>query len=471
MLRKLELEFYGATREVTGSCHILRVEDRTLLLECGLLQGGRDRQARNREEFPFDPASIDAVILSHAHIDHCGRLPLLVKRGFTGPIYAQRATTALCRIMLEDSARLAESDAERDNRKRRSPDEGPLVPLYTAADVERTLQQFESLPYDQQQDILPGVTLRYAEAGHILGSASVELWLKSGKLARKLVFSGDLGQYDTPILRDPATLRKADLVLMESTYGNRQHRGREATVAEIAAVIREADHRKGNILIPAFAVGRTQELLHLFAEHYAGWELHRWQIFLDSPMAIRASDVYWSHPELYDEEAGALQAGARRMTAPPNLVLSASPEDSQAINRLHSGAIIIAGSGMCEGGRIIHHLKHNVWREECEVLIVGYQASGTLGRRLVDGESTVRIHQDTVRVRARVHTIGGLSAHGDQDDLARWYGSFSPPPPVWLVHGEAEAAEGLANRLLADGAPAATVAERGMRIDLATLEG
>ncbi len=469
MPQPLELEFYGATREVTGSCHILRVGKWQILLECGLLQGGRDRHARNREDFPFDPAAIDAVILSHAHIDHSGRLPLLVKRGFTGPIYAQRATAALCQIMLEDSARLAESDAERENRKRRQPDQAPVVPLYTPADVARTLRQFEPLPYDQQRDILPGVTLRYADAGHILGSTSVELWLRVGKLTRKLVFSGDLGQYDTPILRDPAVIRSADLVLMESTYGNRRHRGREATIEEIATVIRDADHRRGNILIPAFAVGRTQELLYLFATHYADWELDRWQIFLDSPMAIRASEVYWSHPELHDDETRAAGTGNQRPSAPPNLVLSASAEDSMAINRLRSGAIIIAGSGMCEGGRIVHHLKHNVWREECDVLIVGYQASGTLGRRLVDHEPTVRIHQEVVRVRARIHTVGGLSAHGDQDDLARWYGSFAPPPPVYLVHGEPEAAEGLAGRLRSDGAPAATVAERGLRVDLANL--
>lgn len=431
MAEPFELEFYGATREVTGSCHILRVGGRQILLECGLVQGGRQRHERNREDFPFDAAAIDAVVLSHAHIDHSGRLPLLVQRGYTGPIYVQETTARLCDIMLVDSARLAESDAERENRKRERKDLPTITPLYTAADVEHTLRQFVTLPYRERREILPGVAIRYVDAGHILGSTSVEVWLKDGKVERKLVFSGDLGQYDTPILEDPARNTSADLVLMESTYGNRLHRGREATVSEIATIISEADHRKGNILIPAFAVGRTQEVLYLLATHYDEWRLKRWQVFLDSPMAIRTSQVYWDNRDLHDKGG---------MPTLPNLVLSESAEESQKINRLRSGAIVIAGSGMCEGGRIVHHLKHNVWRPECHVLIVGYQASGTLGRRLVDGNDYVRIHQENIRVRARIHTVGGLSAHGDQDDLARWYSSFTPPPPVYLVHGEPDAA-------------------------------
>ena len=279
-------------------------------------------------------------------------------------------------------------------------------------------------------------------------------------MTRKLVFSGDLGQYDTPIIKDPARNTEADLVLMESTYGNRLHRDRSATVEEMATIIQDANHRRGNILIPAFAVGRTQEILYLLATHYDEWDLDRWQVFLDSPMAIRTSKVYWNNPQLHDKGG-----------IPPlkNLVLSESAEDSQRINQIRSGAIVIAGSGMCEGGRIVHHLKHNLWRQECNVLIVGYQASGTLGRQLVDGNTYVRIHQENIRVRARIHTVGGLSAHGDQDDLARWYGSFSPPPPVYLIHGESEAAEGLAARLLKDGAPRVTVAERGMQVDLRKL--
>ncbi len=461
MANPFELEFYGATREVTGSCHILRIGDRQLLLECGLIQGGRQRDARNREPFPFAAAKIDAVVLSHAHIDHSGRLPLLIHRGYGGPIYVQETTARFCDLMLKDSARLAEGDAERENRKRERSDRALVKPLYTIGEVEQTLRQFVTLPYLERREILPGISIRYVDAGHILGSASVEVWLKHGGVERKLTFSGDLGQYGTPILKDPARNTEADLVLMESTYGNRLHRDRTATVSEMAAIIQGADHRRGNVLIPAFAVGRTQEILHLFATHYEEWHLSRWKVFLDSPMAIRTSQIYWDTPELQD---------AGSMPPLPNLVLSESAEDSQHINRLSGGAIIIAGSGMCEGGRIVHHLKHNLWRQECDVIIVGYQANGTLGRQLVDGSPTVRIHQENIRVRARIHTIGGLSAHGDQDDLARWYGSFAPKPPVYLVHGEPDAAEGLAARLRNDGAPRAVVAERGMRIDLLTLQ-
>lgn len=460
MAEPFEIEFYGATREVTGSCHVLRIGTHTVLLECGLVQGGRQREARNREHFPFDVGQVDAVVLSHAHIDHSGRLPLLIHRGYRGPIYVQETTARFCEIMLEDSARLAEGDAERENRKRERKDLPLVKPLYTSAEVARTLGQFVTLPYLERREILPGVSIRYVDAGHILGSASVEVWLKHGGVERKLVFSGDLGQYGTPILKDPARNTEADLVLMESTYGDRLHRDREATVAEMAAIIQEADHRRGNVLIPAFAVGRTQELLYLFGRYYTEWNLSRWRIFLDSPMAIRTSQIYWDTPQIQDPGG---------LPPLPNLVLSADAEDSQRLNRIRSGAIIIAGSGMCEGGRIVHHLKHNIWRPECEVIIVGYQAFGTLGRQLVDGNTYVRIHQENIRVRARIHTIGGLSAHGDQDDLARWYGSFSPRPPVYLVHGESAAAEGLAARLLKDGAPRAVVAERGMRIDLATL--
>ena len=461
MTDPFELEFYGATREVTGSCHILRAGGRTLLLECGLVQGGKQRDARNREPFPFDAAHIDAVILSHAHIDHSGRLPLLVKRGYRGPIYVQETTARFCEIMLEDSARLAEADAERTNRKRERKDLPLVKPLYTSDEVARTLAQFVTLPYLERREILPGVSLRYVDAGHILGSASVEVWLADGGTTRKLVFSGDLGQYGTPILKDPARNTEADLVLMESTYGDRRHRDREATIREMGEILKDADHRRGNVLIPAFAVGRTQEILWLFSRYCTEWQLDRWQVCLDSPMAIRTSQIYWDSPAIQDP------GGLPRL---PNLVLAETADESQALNRLQSGLIVIAGSGMCEGGRIVHHLKHNLWRPECEVLIVGYQAAGTLGRQLVDGNAYVRIHQETIRVRARIHTIGGLSAHGDQDDLARWYGSFAPRPPVYLVHGETVAAEGLAARLRRDGAPRAVVAERGMKVDLRTMD-
>jgi metallo-beta-lactamase family protein len=306
------------------------------------------------------------------------------------------------------------------------------------------------------------------DAGHILGSSSVELWASEGDVRRKLVFSGDLGQYDTPILQDPFKFESADLVLMESTYGNRLHRGREDTERELGGILAQAERDGGNVIVPAFAIGRSQELLYLLAKHYGEWHLTRWKIFLDSPMAIAASRVYWSNPDRFDEETTRLRASFRGMPPLPNLVLSESADDSRAINHVRSGALIIAGSGMATGGRVLHHLKHNLERPECHVVIVGFQAPGTLGRQLVDRRPEVFIHGQRVRCLAQVHTLGGLSAHGDQDDLLRWYDSFAGRPPVYLVHGEVPSAEALAAKLREHGA-SATVSWPGMTIELANL--
>jgi metallo-beta-lactamase family protein len=454
----MHLEFFGAAGEVTGSCHILRVGGRELLLDCGMIQGGRDAADRNRLPFPFDAAAIDAVVLSHAHIDHCGRLPLLVKRGYRGPIYTNPACAALVPILLRDSANLASSDAKRNH----------FEPLYDLDDVAQALTQIRAIPYDTQRELLPGISVRVRDAGHIMGSSSVEAWAtEAGAVAdgapavrRKLVFSGDLGQYDTPILHDPWKFESADLVLMESTYGDRLHRGREDTERELGAVLDAAARDGGNVVVPAFAIGRSQELLYLLAKHYADWHVARWKIFLDSPMAIAASRVYWEHPERFDEEASRLRATFKGMPPLPNLVLSESSDDSRAINGMRSGALIIAGSGMANGGRILHHLKHNLPRRESHVLIVGFQAPGTLGRQLVHGQS--------VRCEAQVHTLGGLSAHGDQSALLRWYDSFTPRPPVYLVHGEVRAAEALAEKLRERGATA-TVTRPGLKVELSDL--
>lgn len=432
----MEIQFYGAVSGVTGSCHILRVGGHQVLLDCGLIQGDRVEEAKNAEPFPFDPAAIDAVILSHAHLDHSGRLPLLVQRGFRGPIYTQEATRDLCEVMWQDAAGLAERDAEYQRRRLGG---RPVAPLYSRRDAARAWRRLVGLPYRGQRELLPGLRLCLRDAGHILGSALVELELGEGGGTRRLVFSGDIGQYDTPILHDPATITEADLVLMESTYGDRLHRSREQTIREIGEIIAAARHDRGNLLIPAFAIGRSQELLYLFGEHYEAWGLDRWQIFLDSPMAIEATRIYWEHPHLYDAEATKLRRQLHEMPRLLNLRLTRRIEESQAINRLQSGAIIIAGSGMCDGGRIVHHLKQNLGRRGCHVLIVGYQAQGTLGRRLVNGEQTVRIHGEDHRVQAQVHTVGGLSAHADQADLLRWLDGFRNRPVVCLVHGEAAA--------------------------------
>lgn len=432
----MEIQFYGATERVTGSCHILRVKEYTVILDCGLIQGAPAEELLNKEPFPFAPSSIDAVVLSHGHIDHSGRLPYLVKQGFRGVVYTQHATVDLCRVLLLDSASLAERDAEFRRKHPLTRRDRHAEPLYTREDALRALNTLTGLPYHEKREILPGITIRFSDAGHILGSALVELWLEEDGVARKLVFSGDVGQYGSPILNDPETIGQADMVILESTYGDRLHRALEQTLAEIGEIIRSASTKHGNIIIPAFSIGRSQELLYLFGRYFEEWGLERWQVYLDSPMAIEASRIYWDYPELHDEDALAFRHDTKMMPHLNNLHFTPTVEQSQAINGVKSGAIIIAGSGMCNGGRILHHLKHHIQRPECCLLMTGFQAEGTLGRALVDGESEVVILGRRYPVRATVHTIGGLSAHGDQNDLLRWMGGFTNKPEVFVVHGD-----------------------------------
>lgn len=446
----MQIEFYGATSGVTGSCHILRANGHTVLLDCGMIQGRREEMEKNRRPFPFSPDEIGAVVLSHGHIDHSGRVPLLVKQGYRGPVYAQNATVDLLDILLQDSAHLQQKDAEYENKWRRRRKREPVEPLYTVDDARAALAQLVGLRYGEAQEILPGVRIRFRDAGHILGSCSVEVWLEEHGTERKVVFSGDLGQYDTPILNDPAAIEHADHVIVESTYGDRRHRDRQATIDEIGDIIRDAAHHRGNLLIPAFSIGRTQELLYYLGRYHREWDLDRWHVFLDSPMAIRASKVYWDYPHLYDEEATKLRREVHEMPHLHNLRLTPTPQESMALNRITSGAIIISASGMCTGGRIVHHLKHNISREGAHVMIVGYQAAGTRGRALVDGSPTVSIHGKDYPVRASIHTVGGLSAHADVDDLRRWIGNFTDAPQVHVVHGDAGPKQALRD-LLANG--------------------
>ncbi len=461
----MELEFYGAAGYVTGSCHILRVAGHTVLLDCGMIQGGDREEAKNADPFPFDVASIDAVILSHAHIDHSGRLPLLVKRGFSGKIFAQNATVALIRILLADCADLDESRVRRQNRRRLEKNQPLLEPLYEQADVTATLARVEGQPYGRLVEVVPGVSVRFADAGHIMGSAVVELALQEGEHERTLVFSGDLGQYDSPILEDPVSPARADRVIMESTYGDRAHRDRAASLEEMGQVFLDAWEAGGNVLIPAFAVGRSQEVLYHLGKHFDDWGIGRWHIFLDSPLGIEASQIYWDYQSLFDEEATQIFREEVVMPKLPNLHFTRSTEESRVINRLQSGAIIIAGSGMCNGGRILHHFRHNIERRETHILFTGYQPPGTLGRRIIDGAQIIRIYKEEFRVRAETHTIGGMSAHGDQADLLRWYGGIAGLPPVHLVHGDADAASALRHCLKESGADA-SIAEAGQVVQL-----
>ncbi|MFY2762499.1 MBL fold metallo-hydrolase RNA specificity domain-containing protein [Arenimonas sp. MALMAid1274] len=457
----MRVRFHGAAGEVTGSCHEVEAAGHRLLLDCGMIQGSEEDERRNEEPFGFDAARVDAVVLSHAHIDHCGRLPLLVKRGFTGPIWAQAATADLLRIMLEDAASLAEMDAMQDNKHRRD-GHARHQPLFTKAEVKRVLAQVRPLGYGAPHDILPGIRLTLRDAGHILGSASVELAVREDGGERVLVFSGDLGPKGTPILRDAAPVPRADLLLMESTYGNRRHRERAATLAEIGEVLERAWNEGGNVLIPAFAVGRSQELLYWFARYFDEWKLARWKIFLDSPMAAKGVEVYDRHESLFDPQAQKVWRGRPHPFRLPNLQFTADVEQSRAINGHERGAIIIAGSGMCNGGRIRHHLRQNLGRPQAHVMFVGYQAHGTLGRRLVDGAREVRLFGEPIHVRATMHTVGGLSAHTDQPGLLAWYAQIENRPPVLLVHGEDDAREALAEQMRAKFGSDVVLARPGM---------
>lgn len=466
----MQLEFFGAAGEVTGSCHILEVGGQRVLLDCGMIQGGRKQEARNFEPFPFDASKIDAVVLSHAHIDHSGRLPLLVQRGFTGPIFTHNATCDLAEVLLADAAHIAASAARSENRRRARRNEPPITPLYDDAAAQGALARLRGRAYRKPFSVVPGVEVEFFDAGHIMGSSIVQVSAteeRDGQVhQRDLVFSGDLGQYSSPILRDPSEHARADLVLMESTYGNRNHRGREDTLEELAQVLATADKAGGSLLIPAFAVGRSQEILYHLGKHYDEWNLKEWHVYLDSPMAIKTTRIYWDYPHLYDAEATKLRRDTDPMPVLKNLHLTRTADESKKINKRTRRAIIIAGSGMLNGGRMLHHLKERASNPKTHLMFTGYQPPGSLGRRMIDGADTVRIHGKTVEVAASVHTLGGMSAHGDQNDLLNWYRGFENRPPVYLVHGDTRASIPFSHKLRNEAGARAVVAEPGLTLDL-----
>ncbi|MDO6638512.1 MBL fold metallo-hydrolase [Shewanella sp. 5_MG-2023] len=468
---EMTLRFLGATQEVTGSCHLLTIDGKQVLLDCGLIQGGRAVELRNHEPFAFEASTIDAVVLSHAHIDHSGRLPLLAKLGFDGPIYTNKATAELCTVMLKDAAMLQQRDNERLNKKRKKQQLEPISALFDQQDVDKAISQFVPLDYQVENPIVPHVSVRLFDAGHILGSAIVSLQLGEGSQQKTIIFSGDLGRAGMPILRDPTLIDNADLVLMESTYGNRLHRSWDETIAELKQIFAKAiTESRGNILLPAFSVGRAQELLYLFHLYAKEWDLSRWKICLDSPMAIEATRVYINNYPLMDEDFKRftrMHPGEHPLLS--NVEFTQSTDESMLLNEVNKGLIIIAGSGMCNGGRIRCHFEHNLWRPECDVIICGYQAEGTPGRALVDGQPELTIRGKSVKVAAKLHTIGGLSAHADQAELLRWYRHFNHQPPLILVHGETTAQQGLVDAIQQDksSAPQAlAIAAHGDKLDL-----
>lgn len=434
----MKISFHGADRGVTGSCHRVECAGKNILIDCGLYQGGRELDEENSEPFGFDPASIDCVLLTHAHLDHCGRLPLLVKRGFRGEIITTAASRELARVVMLDSAHLQEEEAQYRSRKgARQGAQATPTPLYTTLDALNTLDYFgRTVEYGQTFSIAPGVRATFLDAGHILGSATVILDLDETGKTCTVAFSGDLGNAGRKLLRDPVPPLRADVVVMETTYGDRLHKPLADSIEELYQAITDTFRRGGNVIIPTFALERAQELLYYLREGVEQGHLpHSMQVFLDSPMAISATEIFKHHPECYEDATAALFRKGHDPFHLPGLHFTRETADSMAINRIVGGAVIMAGSGMCTGGRVRHHLKHNLWREDSSVVFVGFAAEGTLARHIIDGAKSVRILGEDIAVKARIHTINGFSAHADRDELLAWHGRIKPGR-TFLVHGE-----------------------------------
>ena len=434
----MKLMFLGADHEVTGSCHYIEACGKSILLDCGMEQG---RDTYENQEIPVAAGRIDYVFLSHAHIDHSGLLPLLHKNGFQGQIYATEATTDLCRIMLLDSAHIQEFEAQWRNRKNKRAGKAPFEPLYTTEDAMAVMEHFVPCDYMKEIEVCEGVKIRFTDVGHLLGSSSIEIWLTENGVSKKIVFSGDIGNINQPIIHDPRYTTEADFVIMESTYGDRYHTAPPDYVAELAGQIQQTFDRGGNLVIPSFAVGRTQEMLYFIREIKEEGRVHghdNFKVYVDSPLAIEATRVFAeNYLGCYDTDAMALvQKGINPLTF-QGLEVAVTPDDSMAINFDKSPKVIISASGMCEAGRIRHHLKHNLWRPECTILFVGYQAIGTLGRNIIEGEKEVRLFGETITVNAHIEELAGVSGHADKKGLLNWVNHFEKKPErVFVVHGE-----------------------------------
>lgn len=448
----MKLSFHGAAGGVTGSCYLLDTGGKRILIDCGLFQGSDEDEAHNSGDFGFDPASVDILLLTHAHLDHCGRIPLLVKRGFTGEIIATAATRDLARLVLLDAARINEEDAARAARQLRRHGEKAPEPLYGVYDATRAFDRFGRIAeYDTRMEIGRNLDVRFAEAGHILGSAFLVIDAGDAEDRTRIVFSGDLGPFGRPILRDPALPPEADYVVMETTYGDRRHRGLKESVAELYEAIVETHRRGGNVIIPTFALERAQEILFHLAQGVRDRILSpHLPVFLDSPMAISATQIFRNHPECLKPELGEALRKGHDPFGLPGLKFTREIADSMALNRIEGGAIILAGSGMCTGGRVLHHLKHNLWRPESTIVFVGFAAEGTLARRIIDGEKTVKINGQVIGVRARTCTINGFSAHAGQDELLRWHAGAGSPKATFLVHGDAHGGMAAMEKLVAE---------------------
>ena len=444
----MRLSFHGADRDVTGSCHLVECAGRRVLIDCGLYQGSRELAEENAGDFGFDAASVDFVLLTHAHLDHCGRLPLLTKRGFRGEIIATGATRELARLVMLDAAHLQDEARSNSHRPRHGADDKPAEPLFTVADTLKCLESFKrSVRYGESIDFAQGIRATFVDAGHILGSASILLELTEADRTLRLLLSGDLGNGTDPLLLTPAPPPRADVTVIETTYGDRPHKPMDASIDELYSAISDTFERGGNVIIPTFALERAQELLFLLNQ---GIEKSRlmpsMQVFLDSPMAISATEIFARHLEYLQPEAVRLFRERRDPFALPGLRFTCERVESAALNNVRGGAVIMAGSGMATGGRVRHHIKHNISREECSVIFVGFAAKGTLARQIIDGQNPVHILGDDIPVRARIHTINGFSAHADQAKLLNWHG-HTGAARTFLTHGEEGAMQAFASRL------------------------
>ena len=446
----MKLTFFGAAKAVTGSCHCVEVGGKKILIDCGLQQG---RDERDNSVLDFAPNYIDYVIVTHAHIDHSGRIPLLIKQGFQGQIFTTRLTGELMSIMLRDSAHIQEMDAQWKNQKGRRAGRELVEPLYTVAHAEEAIQHLFTVEYGQTIELFEGVKIRFVDAGHLLGSASVEMWLNENGVERKIVFSGDIGNINQPVIRDPTFIHEADYVVMESTYGDRNHEQVASYTAELAKIIDDTFAKGGNVIIPSFAVGRTQELLYFMREMKKEGLVKSapdFTVCVDSPLANEATKIFSGDLRGYlDEEALEVVKEGERLFTFPGLMMTESSEESKMLNMDRSSKVIISASGMCDAGRIRHHLKHNLWREECAIVFVGYQGEGTLGRHLLNGAKQVRLFGEEIAVNATIHNFHGLSSHADRDHLLNWISQFKNPEPkqVFVVHGDAQVSEIFANTL------------------------
>jgi metallo-beta-lactamase family protein len=467
----MKLQFWGAAQTVTGSMHLVKVNGNNILLDCGLYQGRRKEAFERNRNFEFEPAEIDAVILSHAHIDHTGNLPTLVRQGYRGPVWATAATRELCAVMLQDSAHIQESDVAYVNKKRRKRGQKPFEPLYTQEDAVEAMTLFQTIGYERPFQVVPGVQAHYREAGHILGSASITLDIDDHGQHKRLVFSGDIGRPNLPILFDPAPVEGADFLIMESTYGQRFHEPPGEAEDALKQAVLEVIRNQGKLIIPAFAVGRTQEVVYALHQLLERGEVPPIDIFVDSPLAVNVTEVFRLFPELYDQETRdfLVESGRRDPFGFESVTYIRSVEESKALNTRQEPAIIISASGMCEAGRILHHLKNHISHPNNTVLFVSFQAADTLGRKILDGESPVSIFGDEYPVRAKVMKIDSYSAHADHNGLLQWLKLAQARGPVkklFLVHGEPESSQAVAEAARQQGVPEVYVPVRGQIFEM-----